>query len=64
VIINGGFPGVDGYALMAAFNSSHPSQKFFLMHPKFGQSAAYDLRLDLGDPNPHRFALPEAFKCQ
>ena len=64
VIINGGFPGVDGYALMAAFNSSHPSQKLFLMHPKFGRSACYDLRLDLGDASPHKFALPEGFACR
>lgn len=64
VIINGGFPGIDGFALMAAFNSSHPSQKFFLMHKKFGRSAAYDLRLDLGDPNPHSFTLPTEFTCK
>lgn len=63
-IVNGGFPGLDGFALMEAFNSSYPSQKFFLVHPKFGRSATYDLRLDLGDPIPHHYILPEEFHCQ
>ncbi len=55
VIVNGAFPGVDGFLLTEAFNSSHPIQKFFLVHPKFGRSACYDLRLDfapVGEPYP------------
>lgn len=64
IIVNGGFPGIDGYALMEAFNSSHPSQKFFLMHRKFGRSATYDLRLDLGDGTPHSYSLPDKFCCK
>lgn len=46
VIVNGGFPGVDGFGLMEGFQAYPPSQKFFLMHPKFGRAACYDLRLD------------------
>jgi hypothetical protein len=61
VLINGGFPGLDGFGLMEAFNSSHPLQRFFLVHPKFGKSASYDLRLDLGDVQPHSYKLPEGF---
>lgn len=61
IMINGGFPGTDGYALMSAFNSSKPSQKFFLMHPKFGKSASYDIRIDFGDNEPHGYTLPEGF---
>jgi len=64
IIINGGFPGMDGFGLMEAFNSSSPSQKFFLMHPKFGRAASYDLRLDLGDATPHSYTLPENFTCK
>lgn len=64
IIINGGFPGLDGFGLMEAFNSSHPSQKFFLVHPKFGRSACYDLRLDLGDAEKHGYKLPTEFPCQ
>jgi len=64
VIINGGWPGLDGYALAEAFNSSLPSQKFFLMHRAFGRSATYDLRLDLGDKVPHHYTLPTEFSCE
>lgn len=63
-LVNGGFPGIDGYALAEAFNSSFPSQKFFLMHRKFGRSATYDLRLDLGDETPHTYSLPDGFCCK
>jgi hypothetical protein len=64
VYINGGFPGIDGFALMEAFNSSFPSQRFFLVHPRFGVSASYELRLDLGDAIPHQYTLPENFCCK
>jgi hypothetical protein len=64
VIVNGAFPGIDGYALGEYFNASHPCQKFWLMHPKFGRSATYDLRLDRGDETPHSYTLPEGFECQ
>lgn len=64
VIVNGAFPGIDGYALAEYFNSAHPVQKFWLMHPKFGRSATYDLRLDLGDATPHHYTLPSEFVCQ
>lgn len=64
IIINGGFPGLDGYGLMEAFNTSYPSQKFFLVHKKFGRSATYDLRLDTGDKEPHKFKLPTEFLCR
>lgn len=63
IIVNGAFPGIDGYALGEYFNSSFPSQKFWLMHPKFGRSATYDLRLDLGDSTPHGYNLPDTFGC-
>lgn len=64
-IANGGFVGIDGFGLAEAFNSSPPSQKFFLIHPKFGRSATYDLRLDLGDDTEHGYQLPQTpFLCQ
>lgn len=64
VIVNGAFPGIDGYALSEYFNSSHPMQKLFLVHPTYGRSACYDLRLDLGDATPHKYTLPGVFTCQ
>lgn len=63
IIINGGFPGLDGFGLMSAFNPADPSQKFFLVHPKFGRSATYDLKIGMGDKTPHSYALPESFQC-
>jgi hypothetical protein len=64
VLVNGAFPGIDGYALGEYFNSSHPIQRFFFMHHKFGMAAEYKLRLDIGDQIPHGFTLPESsFQC-
>jgi hypothetical protein len=63
IIINGGFPGIDNYALMSGFVPSFPSQKLFLIHPKFGRSACYDLRLDFGDAQEHGYILPSEFAC-
>lgn len=65
ILVNGGWAGIDGYGLAEAFNSTHPTQRFFLMHPKFGRSACYDLRLDFGDAEAHDYSLPDtAFTCQ
>ena len=64
ILVNGAFPGIDGYALSEYFNSSHPIQRFFFMHPKFGMTAEYKLRLDMGDETPHGFQLPKSdFAC-
>ena len=46
VVVNGGFPGMDGFGLMNSFNPCAPSQKFFFVHPSYGRSACYDLLLD------------------
>lgn len=65
ILVNGAFPGIDGFALGEYFNAAYPCQRFFLMHPKFGITAEYKLRLDLGDNTPHGFKLPEsAFTCK
>ena len=63
VILNGAFPGVDGYSLAGAFNSSYPSQKFMLMHPKYGVTASYDIRLDF-PPQGSVYTLPTTFTCR
>jgi hypothetical protein len=60
VIVNGGFPGVDGFGLAEGFQSYWPSQKFFLVHPKFGRAACYDLRLDFApDGDKPYYEIPE-----
>jgi hypothetical protein len=60
VIVNGGFPGVDGFGLAEGFQSYWPSQKLFLVHPKFGRAACYDLRLDF-EPDGEKpyYEIPE-----
>jgi len=44
-IINGGFPGLDGYGLSENFTPVSPTQVLFLVHPKFGKTATYDIQL-------------------
>jgi len=54
VIINGGFPGLDGYALMSNFNPVDPTQKLFFVHPQFGRTASYDVALKFAEPGSGR----------
>lgn len=49
IIINGGFPGLDNYALASNFNPVDPSQKMFMMHPKYGRTSSYDIQLKFAD---------------
>jgi hypothetical protein len=64
VIVNGGFAGLDGYALAESFTPAEPSQTFFLVHPKHGKAATYSLRLRLGDDTPHSYKIPGKFPCK
>lgn len=63
IMVNGAFPGIDGYALNEYFNATRPMQRFFFMHPTYGKTAEYPLRLDLGDDIPHGYKLPDQFPC-
>lgn len=45
VVINGGFAGLDGYGLSNGFSPVDPSQVFFLVHPRYGKTATYDIWL-------------------
>jgi len=59
-IVNGGFPGIDGYALAENFSPVDPTQTFFLMHPKYGQTASYSISLkfaEVGSTPP--YVLPK-----
>jgi len=59
-IVNGGFPGIDGYALAESFSPVDPSQTFFLVHPKYGQTACYSLSLKFAEVTGTRpYALPK-----
>lgn len=44
-VVNGGFPGLDGYALANGFSPVDPSQVFFFVHPRFGKTATYEVQL-------------------
>lgn len=61
VIINGGFPGVDEFGLAEGFTPCSPVQKFFLIHPKFGRSACYDLNLSLAKKEGTPYEIPGGF---
>jgi hypothetical protein len=65
VTINGGFPGLDTYALTGNFNPVDPTQRFFFVHPKFGKTAEYNLSLkfaEVGKQAP--YTLPHNFPIE
>lgn len=45
VIVNGGFPGLDGFGLMSGFSVVDPSQTLFFIHPVYGKTATFDIQL-------------------
>lgn len=49
ILYNGGFPGVDNYSFNSKLVPSAPSQKLFLVHPKNGRSATWNLSISRGD---------------
>lgn len=62
IVVNGGFPGVDEFGLSANFSAVDPVQKFFLVHPKFGRTACYDLNLKFAATDgPMPYTIPNEF---
>jgi hypothetical protein len=57
VLYNGGFPGVDNYSFNSKLVPSAPSQKLFLIHPKNGRSATWNLSISRGDER-YRDVIP------
>jgi hypothetical protein len=45
VIVNGGFPGLDGFGLAAGFTPADPTQTLFFVHPVYGKTATFDIQL-------------------
>lgn len=64
VMINGGFPGLDNYALEGNFNPVDPIQRFFFVHPKYGKTAEYWLNLKFAEVTDAPYVLPKNFPCQ
>jgi hypothetical protein len=64
ITVNGGFPGLDGYALSGNFNPVDPTQKFFRIHPIYGKGAEYSLALKFA-PNYEEapYNVPTTFVC-
>ncbi len=50
VLVNGGWPGVDEYALTNNFNPVDPQQRLYFVHPRFGRTANYYLSLRHAEP--------------
>lgn len=62
VLFNGGFPGLDGFGLSAMFNPVDPTQRFFLVHPKYGATAQYSMSLRFAcDSDASAYTVPEGF---
>ncbi len=65
VMVNGGFPGLDNYALAENFNPVDPSQRFFLVHPKYGRTATYELSLKFAQVAAEApYAIPATFDLE
>ena len=66
-MVNGAWPGVDGYSLAAGFSETLPEQLFFGIHPRFGKSWSYNLNIS-DDMVPEAklddldFRLPESVR--
>lgn len=61
VIINGGFPGVDGFGLASGFSPIDPKQVFFLVHPRYGKTATYSIELKFAKVGIQPYSIPENF---
>lgn len=60
VIVNGGFPGIDGYGLASGFNPVDPKQVFFLVHPRYGKTATYEIELRFAQTSEERpYVIPD-----
>lgn len=62
VVVNGGFPGLDNYALAENFNPVDPMQRLLFVHPKYGRTAEYPLGLkfaEAGEKAPYE--IPKTF---
>lgn len=65
VLINGGFPGLDNYALAENFNPVDPTQKLFFVHHKYGKTAEYSLSLKFAKVTSEApYTLPPNFTVE
>jgi hypothetical protein len=57
-IINGGFPGLDGYGLMSGFTPADPTQTLFFVHPVYGKTATFDIQLKFAPNTGPTYEIP------
>jgi hypothetical protein len=50
ILVNGGWPGIDEYALTSHFNPADPQQRLYFVHPSYGRTANYYLSLKHASP--------------
>jgi len=62
ILMNGGFPGVDGFGLMRSLNLTEPCQTFCLLHPEHGRTATYHIRLDADKRGGNSYKIPNVFE--
>lgn len=62
ILVNGGFPGIDGYGLAENFAPVDPIQRLLFVHPKFGRTSEYPLSLRFAKvTNPLPYIIPGSF---
>jgi len=64
VTINGGFPGLDNYALGENFNPVDPKQDLFFVHQVYGKTAEYKLSLKFAEVGEPPYQLPTSFPLE
>lgn len=64
VIVNGGFPGLDNFALQGGFTPTDPEQVMFTMHPIYGKTGTWDIKLKFAKPGESEghYQIPGEFK--
>ena len=63
-VVNGAFVGYDEYAHASNFADAGPDQKLFLVHPKYGRSATYNIYLQQAEDLDKPYDVPGGFQIQ
>lgn len=64
VLVNGAFPGVDTYAMASNFTPCDPIQRLFFVHPTYGKTASYDIKLKHAPVGEKTYVMPEGFEIR
>lgn len=65
IIVNGGFPGIDNYALAENFSPVDAMQRLMFMHPVYGRTAEFPLSLKFAKVGKTRpYIIPASFPIE